>query len=239
LHPQYSTPSGEREERTHEMIALLMKGGPVMVPLLVCSVLAVAVMIERWRALAAAETGVEGLMGGVRERLMDGRVEEALRLCEGARGPVAAVLAAGLRMFRQSLLRDECVGAPPAAAHVERAMEELALREVPRLQRRLGVLDTVITVAPLLGLLGTVTGMMGSFHVLASHEGLSQPTAITGGVAEALIATATGLGIAIVTLVAYNALCEKVKAITSEIEVRATQLLNILATLQPAKERLP
>jgi biopolymer transport protein ExbB len=212
---------------------LLLKGGPVMVPLLVCSVLAVAVMIERWRALAAAETGVEGLMDGVRERLLDGRVEEALRLCEGARGPVAAVLAGGLRMFRQSLHRDD------AAAHVERAMEELALREVPRLQRRLGVLDTIITVAPLLGLLGTVTGMMGSFHVLASREGLSQPTAITGGVAEALIATATGLGIAIVTLVAYNVLCEKVKAITSEIEVRATQLLNILATLQPAKERLP
>jgi biopolymer transport protein ExbB len=215
------------------MVALLLKGGPVMVPLLVCSVLAVAVMIERWRALAAAETGVEGLMEGVRERLLDGRVEEALRLCEGARGPVATVLAGGLRMFRQSLHRDD------AAAHVERAMEELALREVPRLQRRLGVLDTIITVAPLLGLLGTVTGMMGSFHVLASREGLSQPTAITGGVAEALIATATGLGIAIVTLVAYNVLCEKVKAITSEIEVRATQLLNILATLQPAKERLP
>jgi biopolymer transport protein ExbB len=215
------------------MVALLMKGGPVMVPLLVCSVLAIAVIAERWRALAAAGTGVEGLMSGVRERLMDGRVEEALRLCDGARGPVAVVLAGGLRMFRQGLHRDG------STAHVERAMEELALREVPRLQRRLGILDTIITIAPLLGLLGTVTGMMGSFHVLASREGLGQPNAITGGVAEALIATATGLAIAIVTLVGYNTLTEKVKEITSEIEVRATQLLNILATLQPVKERLP
>jgi biopolymer transport protein ExbB len=215
------------------MVTLLMKGGPVMVPLLVCSVLAIAVIVERWRALAAAGTGVEGLMSGVRECLMDGRVEEALRLCDGARGSVATVLAGGLRMFRQSFHRDG------STAHVERAMEELALREVPRLQRRLGILDTIITIAPLLGLLGTVTGMMGSFHVLASREGLGQPNAITGGVAEALIATATGLAIAIVTLVGYNTLTEKVKEITSEIEVRATQLLNILATLQPVKERLP
>src|SRR5207248_8012294 len=111
---------------------------------------------------------------------------------------VARVLSSGLRMFTQGRTAEDMT------RHVERAMEELALREVQRLQRRLGVLDTVITVAPLLGLLGTVTGMMGSFHVLSSQRGLSQPSAITGGVAEALIATATGLAIAIVTLVGYN-----------------------------------
>lgn len=213
-------------------IELLMKGGLMMVPLLLCSVLAVAVMVERWRALRAAGAGVEGLMGAVRERLLDGRVEEALRLCEAAPGPVARVLAGGLRVFHQTRHRERL------NPQVERVMEELALAEVPRLQRRLGVLDTVITIAPLLGLLGTVTGMMSSFQVLASREGISQPNAITGGIAEALIATATGLAIAIVTLVGYNALTERVKEITGEIELRATQLLNILTALQPVEEPL-
>jgi biopolymer transport protein ExbB len=213
-------------------IELLVKGGPVMIPLGICSVLAIAVMIERWRALSAAGAGAESLMDGVRERLMDGRVIEAMKLVDAAPGPIARVLAAGLRTFSQGRHRDTIQG------DVERAMMEMAMRETPRLQRRVGVLDTIITVAPLLGLLGTVTGMMGSFKVF-SAAGLSQPNAITGGVAEALIATAAGLGIAIVTLVGYNALTEKVREITGEIELRGTQLLNVLAALQPVSERLP
>ena len=110
-------------------------------------------------------------------------------------------------------------------------MEELALRQTPLLHKRLGVLDTVITMAPLLGLLGTITGMIQSFNVV-STAGSSAPTAITGGVAEALIATAAGLTIAIMTLPVYNYLTERVKEIVADMEVRATQLLNILASLR-------
>jgi biopolymer transport protein ExbB len=216
-----------------EAIGFLAKGGVVMVPLMLCSVLAVAVMLERFIVLRRAAMGSDGLMDQLRERLLDGRVEEALRLCDISVGPVARVLASGLRMFTQGRHSEDLT------RQVERAMEELALYETNRLHRRLAILDTIITVAPLLGLLGTVTGMMGSFHVLSSQRGLSQPNAITGGVAEALIATATGLAIAIVTLVGYNALTEKVKHLTSEIEVRGTQLVNLLVKLQPVKERLP
>ena len=216
-----------------EAIGFLVKGGYVMIPLMLCSVLAVAVMLERFVVFRRVAHASDGLMEQLRERLMDGRVEEALRMCDLSDGPVARVLANGLRMFLQNRHRDDL------SMHIERAMEERAILETVRLQKRLGILDTVITVAPLLGLLGTVTGMMGSFQVLSSQRGLSQPNAITGGVAEALIATATGLAIAIVTLVGYNALTEKVKHLTSEIEVRATQLVNFLVKLQPVKERLP
>src|SRR4028119_1618303 len=107
-------------------------------------------------------------------------------------------------------------------------MEELALRETPLLHKRLGVLDTVITMAPLLGLLGTITGMIQSFNVV-STAGSSAPAAITGGVAEAPIATASGLAVAIFTLPAYNGFTEKVKEIIAEMEVCATELLNIFA----------
>jgi biopolymer transport protein ExbB len=90
------------------------------------------------------------------------------------------------------------------------AMEAAAQREIPVLKSRLGALDTIITLAPLLGLLGTVVGMIGSFDIM-SETGMRQPHAVTGGVAEALIATATGLLIAILTLIPYNYFSSRVE----------------------------
>lgn len=198
---------------------LFIEGGPVMWPLLVCAILSVAVMLERFIFINRAAASNEELTEQVREHLTRGRVNEALELCEQTPGPVAALLANGIR--NRNLDADS----------IERAMEELALRETPLLYRRLGVLDTIITIAPLLGLLGTVTGMMSTFNVVQS-AGQNNPTAITGGIAEALIATACGLAIAIITLVGYNYLTEKVKEIIAEMEIRATQLMNILAGLR-------
>ena len=207
-------------------IQFLLKGGPVMWPLFLCAILAVAVMIERFIALARAAADNEGLSEQVRDLLNKGQVKEALQLCENSPGPVAGILANGIRNRHMD------------SDSIERAMEELALRETPLLYRRLGVLDTIITIAPLLGLLGTVTGMIKSFHVVGT-SGLNQVGAITGGVAEALIATATGLAIAIVTLIGYNYLTEKVKEIISEMETRATQLMNILISLRGSEAARP
>ena len=204
----------------------LLLGGPIMWPLFVCAGVSLYVMIERAVAIGRAATDNEALLEGVRRLLGEGRTPEALALCEGTRGPVASLVASGIRN------RDLDADA------IERAMEELALRETPVLYRRLGVLDTIITIAPLLGLLGTVTGMIKAFNVVGS-VGLNQPLGITGGVAEALIATATGLAIAIVTLIGYNYLTEKVKEIISEMETRATQLMNILVSLRGRDEARP
>ena len=102
-------------------------------------------------------------------------------------------------------------------------MKNRAEGELPKIEARLGVLDTVITAAPLMGLLGTITGMMGSFQVM-SESGVNEPHAITGGVAEALIATATGLGIALLTLLAYNWLTHLVKHYIADLEASASRL---------------
>jgi len=168
------------------LIQTLAKGGPVMIPLVICSVLALAVVVERlgfwWRQgdVGPAERALE-----LAER---GKLDEALEVARAARTAAARVIAAGLAE-RQ---------APPAAA-----MEAAAQTEMSRLRNYLPVLDTIITLSPLLGLLGTVTGMIAAFGIL-STSGMNQPNAITGGVAEALIATAAGLAIAIATLVPYN-----------------------------------
>ncbi|MDH7571233.1 MAG: MotA/TolQ/ExbB proton channel family protein [Armatimonadota bacterium] len=197
-------------------VQFLAKGGPVMVPLLVASMAAAAVAIERAIVLGRAGRDSEPLMESVRRLVRQDAFADAVRACEEAGTPVGRMLAAGLRAR----------GLPPD--RLEKVLQEQALAELPELNRRMVVLDTVITVAPLLGLLGTVTGMIRSFDVMAL-SGVDRPHAITGGVAEALIATAAGLAIAIATLVVYNALSERVRQITAQLETRATQLENLLA----------
>jgi biopolymer transport protein ExbB len=106
-------------------------------------------------------------------------------------------------------------------------MQAAAQAELRSLRRNLPVLDTIITLAPLLGLLGTITGMISAFGIV-SEAGLGQPHAITGGIAEALIATATGLLVAIVTLIPYNYFRSRMEAMTDIMEERATRLELLL-----------
>jgi biopolymer transport protein ExbB len=169
-----------------QVLAVIVKGGVVMIPLLICSLISLALTIERilfWAKLKSRE-----VLREILTHVEQGEFDQALKLGKTSQQPIARVMAAGIAHRN------------PAPA---KAMEAAAQAEIPVLKRRLGVLDTIVTLAPLLGLLGTVVGMIGSFDVMAD-VGIGQPHAITGGVAEALIATATGLLIAILTLVSYN-----------------------------------
>lgn len=197
------------------LIAVLVKGGPVMIPLAVCSIISLAAVIERgwfwWRVRVSTEA----------DRMLElaaaGKWEEALRLSETSRSPSARVLAAGIRHRN------------PAPTE---AMEAAAHDEAASMRRYLPVLDTIITLSPLLGLLGTVTGMISTFGVMAS-SGINQPHAITGGVAEALIATATGLGIAIATLVPYNYFVARVERTVAEMERGGSRIELLLKEARP------
>ena len=169
-----------------EVVAVIIKGGIVMIPLLGCSLVSLALTIERlffWARIKSQRT-VHNMLGLAEA----GEFDKAMKLGKDSHHPITRVLAAGLAHRN------------PAPA---KAMEAAAQAQVPSLKSRLGALDTIITLAPLLGLLGTVVGMIGSFDIM-SEAGMGQPHAVTGGVAEALIATATGLLIAIVTLIPYN-----------------------------------
>ncbi len=176
-----------------QVISIIVKGGIVMIPLIACSLISVTLTIERflfWTHLKSKE-----VLQQILSLVENGDYEQALKLGKTSSQPIARVLAAGIAHRN------------PAPA---KAMEAAAQAEIPMLKNRLGVLDTIVTLAPLLGLLGTVVGMIGSFDVM-SEVGMGQPHAITGGVAEALIATATGLLIAILTLVSYNYFTAKVE----------------------------
>ena len=188
------------------MIGILIRGGLVMIPLLASSVVSLAVIIERyffWRRLRKRENDTIIL-----QFVEAGNVEQAQKLANESRHPVGRVLHAGLEYRQLS----------PGTA-----MEAAAQGELRRVKAYLPVLDTIITLAPLLGLLGTITGMIGAFGIV-SETGLGQPTAITGGVAEALLATATGLFIAIMTLLPYNYFRAKVEQLTERMDEQATRL---------------
>ncbi|HEV8723230.1 MAG TPA: MotA/TolQ/ExbB proton channel family protein [Candidatus Binatia bacterium] len=200
-----------------DVIGIIIKGGPVMIPLIACSVVSLAVVIERfmnWRKIGSREP-VENLLDLVEQHELTRAVDAA----HTVDSPVARVLSAGLAHRDPSPTK---------------AMEVAAQAEIPVLKKRLVILDTIITLAPLLGLLGTVTGMISSFGIM-SQAGIGQPHAVTGGVAEALIATATGLLIAILTLVPYNYFSNRAEQEMERIEYYASRLELLLSGREEKK----
>jgi len=189
------------------MLELFHKGGPIMWPILVTSIVALTVVLERLffilreRVRRQPEV-VERMLTAV-ER---GDIEDAQRLGHGSRDFIARTLCYAL-------------------SHEDKlnAVARAAGRELQRYNRGLSLLDTAITVAPLLGLLGTVTGMIRSFSILGGEE-LGAPSAITGGIAEALIATAFGLGVAILALLPFNFLNTQLERARHEVSDAASQL---------------
>jgi biopolymer transport protein ExbB len=191
-------------------IGILIKGGPIMIPLLLASVLALTIIVERWRFWRRLHK--EDNSAAVLELVVEGHIDHAVKMAYESRHPIVRVLHAGLEYRHRA----------PGPA-----MEAAAQAELQQAKAYLSTLDTIITLAPLLGLLGTITGMISAFGIV-SATGLGQPNAITGGIAEALIATATGLFVAIMTLVPYNYFRTKVEQLTERMEERATRLELLL-----------
>ena len=191
----------------------LFRGGFMMIPLLAVSLVALTVILDRWKAFHKRYAAPPDFIEGVLEKARAGKLKEALQSCEGRELPVAAVLKAGLEHFKNP------------TAEMEIAMKNEGESWVPALERRMHVLDTSITIAPLMGLLGTILGMMGSFKVL-TQSGVDDPYSITGGIAEALIATATGLVIAVVCVVFHNYFNTRIKNSIYEMESAASRLME-------------
>ncbi|NUN92810.1 MAG: MotA/TolQ/ExbB proton channel family protein [Verrucomicrobiae bacterium] len=195
------------------MISIFLKGGPIMWPLLVTSLVALTVVVERflfiWSERRKREPeAVEGLLSALEK----GDAREAIQVGHRSRDFVARTLAYALEHREKSL---------------SNALLRRANVELNRFRRGLAALDTIITLAPLLGLLGTVTGMIHAFGLLGGAE-LDAPVAITGGIAEALIATAFGLAIAIVSLIPFNYLNTRLEEARHELEDAASQMELLL-----------
>ena len=199
------------------MLQIFLDGGPVMYPLLACSILVLTVIIERtifWLGIDYASNAK--LLEEVMELCRVGDWASMRQKVSGSRDYVIKVLVSGIlhRQFSMS-----------------RAMEAAAADEVNQMRKYMGVLDTMITVAPLLGILGTVLGIIDSFEVMGS-SGIEHPRAVTGGIAQALITTAAGLAIAILSVFPYNYFNSRVEKAALRIEKYATSLEIVYKKLQ-------
>lgn len=197
-------------------------GGPVMWPLLALSIIALAFIIERFFALRRARINVNEFLAKIRKALIvNHSVREAIKICEQYRGPVASIMKAGLLKYGQP------------KEDIEKTIENAALYEMGRLERGLVVLATVANIAPLLGFLGTVTGMINAFDALM-EAGLTNPGLVAGGISEALITTAAGLIVAIPVQMAYNYFMTRINRFVRDIETATNMLLETFIEMDRA-----
>ena len=206
------------------MLETLVKGKMMMIPLLACSVIGLAVIIDRVIAFYLnSKLDTRALRAQLMRHLRRGEVKDAALLCISTPGPVAAVLLAGL----QSYLKLEKKTPENLRLSVGEAMEDHALHSTSAVEKHLWLLSTIGNAAPLLGMTGTVLGMISSFESLAES---SDPKIIGIGIAEALITTATGLLIALGAVIPFSYFTSRAEEIELEIAEASSEILEFLVT---------
>ncbi|MBN1503865.1 MAG: MotA/TolQ/ExbB proton channel family protein [Candidatus Eisenbacteria bacterium] len=197
------------------MVDFYVRGGFFMHPILLCSILGLAIILERAYVLSRARTDAKKLVAEMLNVLKSGGPEEARALLQKTRGPIAAILHAGL------------LRADAGLEAIERSILTAAAIEVSFLERGLIWLASIANIAPLLGFLGTVSGMIHAFEAIAAAEQVS-PKLVADGIAEALITTAAGLIVAIPVQAAYNYFVQRIERYSVDMEESSHDLLDAL-----------
>ncbi|MFH1288334.1 MAG: MotA/TolQ/ExbB proton channel family protein [bacterium] len=199
------------------LIDIMDKGGPIMYLIFMCSVLGMAIIFERAVKLRSKRIFPEDFIIQIRTFLKKKDISRAVALCESRRIPLARIVRMGLLKYKNGV------------AEVERSMESAGSLEVAILGERLRMLSTLANLAPLLGFLGTVTGMIKSFNIIAA-TGSGRPDLIAKGISEALITTASGLFVGIPLTIAYFYFQGRVESIIIELEEFCAGLLEELGS---------
>jgi len=208
----------------------MIKGGFFMWIILPMAVIAVGVIIERYRSLKMLTTDTGEVRDRVGELLQNDQVEEALELCDREQGPVPAILSAGLRKYL--VLRRLSYDPGKIEEQVVKGMDDYSVHVVAALERHLPILATISSVAPMLGFLGTVAGMIISFENIDANFGNANIVKLAaGGISVALLTTAFGLIVGIPTFMAYNYFTSVINRFVLEVEESATELIETV-TLQ-------
>jgi len=209
-----------------DLLETLIKGRFMMIPLMACSVVALAVILDRAAAFYAnSRVDVRSLRSNLMRLLREHKIREAATLCASTPSPVSAVLLAGLQSYMKLQKRTP----ENTRITVGQAMDDFLRQSIGTVEKRLWVLATIGTAAPLLGMTGTVTGMITSFQSLAEAAGVDAG-AVGIGISEALITTATGLIIALAAVIPYSYFTSISDATELDIEEAAKEMLDLLAT---------
>ncbi len=197
------------------MTDLFTRGGPLMYPILLCSIIGWAIFMERIIAFVRVRHSLFSLKKSVMSLLDQGCVQDAANLCSEGRMPLAKILTVVLKNCgrKRSYLKD--------------IAEEVGEREAVALQRYLGLLGTIANITPLLGLLGTVLGMIKAFNVIAT-EGMGTPASLGGGISEALITTAAGLTVSVPMILLHRYLTSRSDRLVLELEEATMQIVDLV-----------
>ncbi|HCZ37195.1 MAG TPA: biopolymer transporter ExbB [Cytophagales bacterium] len=203
-------------EQSISMWSLVMAGGPLMIPLAICSVIAIYIFVERLLTVNKANVSSDAFMGRVKELVLRGDINGAKVLCSQHDTPTA-------RMIEKGVSR---IGSPLKT--IEASIENVGKIEVFRLEKNLSVLATIAGAAPMIGFLGTVIGMVNAFIAIAQEEGSVSPKLLADGIYTAMVTTVAGLVVGIIAYLGYNFLVTRVSKVIHKMEYSSIEFIDLL-----------
>jgi biopolymer transport protein ExbB len=203
-------------ENSVNLFDLLLKGGYVMIPLLLLSAAAIAIFVERILTIKKSSKTPSGLLNQVKSLVSNGKIDEAKMICSQNQTPIAKMLEKGISR----------IGSP--LKNIEVSIENVGKIEIYRLEKNLSLLATISGAAPMIGFLGTVTGMIQAFIAIAQEEGSVSPKLLSEGIYEAMITTAVGLSVGIIAYLGYNYLVTQVQKIIHKMEYTSVEFIDLL-----------
>lgn len=201
---------------TIQIIDLIFKGGIMMIPIFLLSLLGVYIFVERLRTLKQAMASPNAFMNQIKELVLKGDLSAAKVVCAQSDTPMSRMIEKGLNRIGSSL------------KNIEASIENVGRIEIYRLEKNLSFLATIAGAAPMLGFLGTVMGMISAFMSIAQEEGAVSPKLLSSGIYEAMISTAAGLVIGVLAYLAYNYLVTRMQKVIHSMEYSSIEFIDLL-----------
>ncbi len=208
--------SGNQDTETLNIWSLMIKGGIVMIPLVILSIVAIYIFIERYFAISRASGEETNFMNNIRDFIHNGRIDSAKSLCRNNQTPISRMIAKGIVRIGRPL------------TDINAAIENVGKLEIAKLEKNIAVLATVAGAAPMLGFLGTVIGMVRAFYNMSTAGPNIDISLLAGGIYEAMITTITGLTVGIIAYICYNILVARIEKVVFMLEARATEFMDLL-----------
>jgi len=211
----------KHSEITLSLWDLTLKGGPVMIPIAILSILGIYIFIERYIIISRASKEDSNFMNNIRDFMHEGRMDSALSLCRSNNTPIARMIEKGINRIGRPL------------GDINAAIENVGNLEVARLEKNIALLATVAGGAPMLGFLGTVTGLVKAFYDMSVSSNNIDIQLLSGGIYQAMVTTVAGLIVGIIAYFCYNILVAKVQKVVYMLQFRASEFMDLLH--EPAK----
>ena len=198
------------------MIDVLLKGGPILWVILLLAIPVLAIVVERLLYFRRIATDEDKLFARVKTAIEKGHFDEALAICDTVEAPLGGLIRAGIE--NRTL----------PEADLKEAVRDAAVKELPQIEHTIQAVNVIANISPLMGLLGTVSGIISSFNILGQFGAVSDPSVLAKGISEALLTTAAGIVIAVPSMVAYAWLSGKANSVIGRLEAQANDLVRIV-----------